>query len=115
MAQKKGKEGATAAKATKKEAEAATTAKTGQGSAVVLPNGTRRIDYIRDMYYKNGKHTDAEPKRGEIRKNINEMLDKAGRKEEEIPYQIVFAATKTDIDPRTVKKDEPAKKEATKK
>lgn len=61
----------------------------GQGRAVTLPNGQRRIDYIRDQYYKENV------KRGDIRKNINTMLEEAGRKNEQIPYQIVFAATKT--------------------
>ena len=92
----------------KKEPAKAT--KTGQGSAVVLPNGERRIDFIRDMYYTKGKHTDKDPKRGAIKTAINEMLPEA----EAIPYQIVFAATKTDVDPRTVAKEEPAKKEPAK-
>ena len=102
--------------ATKKKAAAASKATkdtkktTGQGSAVVLPNGQRRIDFIRDRYYKNGKHTDAEPKRGAIKTEINDMLEKAGRKDEAIPYQIVFAATKPDIDPRTVAKETKADK-----
>lgn len=86
------------------------TAKTGQGSAVVLPNGARRIDFIRDAYYTGGKHTEGKDStRGEIRTSINEMLKKAGRGAEEIPYQIVFAACKTDVDPRTVQKDTPKK------
>lgn len=70
----------------------------GQGRAVLLPNGERRIDYIRDQYYKNGKS------RSEIRKDINEMLEKANRGDEQIPYQIVFAATKTEEDPRNAAK-----------
>lgn len=66
----------------------------GQGRAVVLPNGQRRIDYIRDEYYKNGKS------RSDIKKAINEMLPEG----EEIAYQIVFAATKTEEDPRNAAK-----------
>ncbi len=72
----------------------------GQGKAVMLPNGTKRIDYIRDQYYKKGTE------RSKIRIAINEMLEEGGRKDEQIPYQIVFAATKVgtrgeaDTDPR---------------
>ncbi len=67
----------------------------GQGRAVTLPNGERRIDFIRDRYYNDGVS------RGDIKKEINEMLEKAGRKDDEIPYQIVFAATKDkEVDPR---------------
>ena len=74
----------------------------GQGRAVSLPNGVRRIDYIRDAYYnkKTGTHGDNETSRSDIKAAINEMLEKAGRTEEQIPYQIVFAATKTPEDPR---------------
>ncbi len=68
--------------------------KEGQGRAVVLPNGQRRIDYIRVQYY------DKDKTRSEIKNAINEMLEKAGKKGEAIPYQIVFAATKTKEDPR---------------
>ncbi len=66
----------------------------GQGRAVTLPNGVRRIDFIRDAYYNDGKS------RSDIRKEINAMLEKAKREGEVIPYQIVFAATKTKEDPR---------------
>lgn len=59
-----------------------------QGNAVVLPNGTRRIDYIRDQYYDKGKT------RSEIKNAINEMMKAAGQEDKTIPYQIVFAATK---------------------
>ncbi len=77
----------------------------GQGRAVTLPNGVRRIDFIRDAYYKNGKS------RSDIRKEINEMLEKANRGEEVIPYQIVFASTKTEGDPRdAVKADKGSEK-----
>ncbi len=67
----------------------------GQGRAVVLPNGQKRIDFIRDAYYNDGKS------RGDIRKEINDQLEKAGREDDVIPYQIVFAATKDkETDPR---------------
>ncbi|MEE8598803.1 MAG: hypothetical protein V3S69_04725 [Dehalococcoidales bacterium] len=75
------------------------TAKSGQGRAVTLPNGKLRIDYIRDEYYNKGTS------RSDIKKAINEMYEKAGDKDKAIAYQIVFAATKTEVDPRTTKKD----------
>ncbi len=78
----------------------------GQGRAVSLPNGQRRIDYIRDQYYTHSKT------RSEIKTAINEMLEKAGRKNEVIPYQIVFAATKTDEDPRIAARKAAAEKKA---
>lgn len=77
----------------------------GQGRAVVLPNGQRRIDYIRDQYY--GKNQS----RSDIKNAINEMLKKAGKEDAVIPYQIVFSATKTGkqgdaaSDPRKVAKE----------
>lgn len=79
------------------------TKKEGQGRAVVLPNGQKRIDYIRDAYYNKttGLHVKDEQKsRSEIKNAINAMLEKAGKKDAIIPYQIVFAATKTPEDPR---------------
>ena len=73
----------------------------GQGRAVTLPNGEKRIDYIRNAYYdKSGKHTDKCQSRSEIKNAINEMLPE----DEAIPYQIVFAATKTDDDPPVAQK-----------
>jgi|SRR5690606_35450938 len=69
----------------------------GQGAAVLLPNGERRVDYIRRRYYDEGA------KRGDIRREINEMLEKAGQPDKKIAYQIVFAATKTKEDPRKPK------------
>ena len=81
------------------------TKKEGQGRAVVLPNGQKRIDYIRDQYYNKttGLHVKDEQKsRSDIKNAINEMLEKAGKKDAVIPYQIVFAATKTKEDPRKV-------------
>lgn len=107
MGKKPTKKAAAKTESAKDTATATADTKTGQGSAVVLPNGVRRIDYIRDQYYTNGVHTEGKDStRGEIRKSINEMLEKAGRKDEQIPYQIVFAACKKDVDPRTVAKDD---------
>jgi len=76
----------------------------GQGRAVTLPNGVKRIDFIRDAYYnaKTGLHGESEKSRSDIKNAINEMLEKAGKKDKVIPYQIVFAATKTKEDPRKV-------------
>ena len=72
----------------------------GQGKAVVLPNGVRRIDFIRDAYYTDGVHTEGtDSTRSEIKKAINTMLEEA-KTGLEIPYQIVFAATRDDVDPR---------------
>jgi hypothetical protein len=79
----------------KKGAAAAAEAKPegkGQGRAVTLPNGQRRIDFIRDGYYKDGKS------RSDIKKEINAMY--AEGDDGVITYQIVFAATKTETDPR---------------
>jgi hypothetical protein len=86
------------AKAKKAAAKAATPAadaseSTNQGRAVILPNGTRRVDYIRDQYYGKGVERSA------IRKALNEMYkDKDGKQTQEIPYQIVFAGTKLSRD-----------------
>lgn len=79
-----------------KPTAAATTAEEStQGRAVVLPNGEKRIDYIRDQFYTKGKT------RSEIKTAINEMLPEG----EDIPYQIVFAATKHKTeDPRIAAK-----------
>ncbi len=60
---------------------------TSQGRAVVLPDGTRRVDYIRDQYYNKAVT------RSDIRKALNEMY-KGQKDAQDIPYQIVFAATK---------------------
>ena len=93
--------------------EAAATEEKGQGRAVILPNVQKRVDYIRDRYYNDGV------KRGDIRREINEMLAEAGREDEQIPYQIVFASTKKgepgdkSADPRNAPKAEA--KEADKK
>ena len=88
---KKGKAKAAASKAKPASKKAAAATKpTGQGRAVVLPNGTRRIDYIHEQYYTKGKT------RSEIKNAINKMLPEG----QEIAYQIVFAGTKTKEDPR---------------
>lgn len=86
------------AKAKKEAAPAAETESKGQGRAVVLPNGQKRVDFIRDAFYNDGKS------RSDIRKEVNAMLEEAGRSDEQIPYQIVFAATKTEEDPRLAAK-----------
>ncbi len=73
----------------------------GQGRTVTLPDGTRRIDFIRNNYYSNGVHTkDTDMSRSEIKNAINKQLEDAGLSDQQIPYQIVFASTKTDVDPR---------------
>lgn len=97
------------AKANKDEGKTEESAK-GQGRAVVLPNGVRRIDYIRDAYYdsKTGLHGEKQKSRSDIKNAINEMLKEAGPEHGEIPYQIVFAATKTKIDPRVTAKEKAA-------
>jgi len=93
---------------------AATEEAKGQGRAVILPNGQKRVDFIRDRYYNDGV------KRGDIRREINEMLEKADRADEQIPYQIVFASTKTGeigvakTDPRNVEKPKAEAKAAKK-
>jgi hypothetical protein len=58
-----------------------------QGRSIVLPNGQKRADYIRGRFAEGVK-------RGDIMREVNTMLEEAGRGEEKIPYQIVFAATK---------------------
>lgn len=85
----------------------------GQGRAVVLPGGQKRIDFIRDEYY--GKGTS----RSDIRKAVNAMYEEGS--DGVIPYQIVFAATKTGevgnkaTDPRNAPKPEKAEKVEAKK
>ena len=63
-----------------------------QGNAVILPNGERRVDYIRDQYYEKAKT------RSEIRTAINDMYTKAKQEDKKIAYQIVFAATKQKVE-----------------
>ena len=65
----------------------------GRGRAVMLPNGQKRIDYIRDRFYKENVS------RSDIRKEINQIMADAGI-DDKIQYQIVFAATKDPADPR---------------
>src|SRR3990172_6124791 len=55
----------------------------GQGRAIILPNGERRVDYIKRRFAEGIK-------RGAIAKELTEM--NGGVK---VAYQIVFAATKT--------------------
>lgn len=75
----------------------------GQGRAVVLPNGQKRIDFIRDEYYKKGTS------RSDIRKAVNALYEEGA--DGQIPYQIVFAATKVGkageaaADPRLIVKE----------
>lgn len=85
---------------------------------ILLPNGQKRIDYIRDRYYNDGAT------RGEIKTEINTMLAEAGREGEQIPYQIVYSATPKHAteDPRIATEarrkkaaEEKAKKEAAEK
>lgn len=68
-----------------KKADAKKEETQSQGRAVILPNGERRVDFIRRRYY------DENATRSEIKNEINEMLPEG----ESIAYQIVFAATKT--------------------
>lgn len=65
----------------------------GRGRAVMLPNGQKRIDYIRDRYYKDSVA------RSDIRKEINQINADAGI-DDKVQYQIIFAATKDEADPR---------------
>ncbi len=66
---------------------------TSQGRAIILPNGKRRVDYIRAQYYDKGIERSA------IRKALNAMyVDDKGEQTQDIPYQIVFAATKLSRD-----------------
>jgi len=53
-----------------------------RGRAVILPNGELRAEFIRRRYYDESKT------RSEIVKELKEM-------DHEVPYQVVFAATKT--------------------
>jgi hypothetical protein len=97
-----GKKGAAQAPTT--EGAEAAKETSGQGQAVVLPNGQKRIDFIRNEYYDSEppyEHVKEKNKsRSDIKKNINEMLKAAGQEDKQIPYQIVFGATKEKVDPR---------------
>jgi hypothetical protein len=92
--------GAAEAAAGNAAAAAAPAKNGGQGSAVTLPNGVRRIDFIRDNYYSTDPANPLKGNRSAIRNAINEQLKAAGRDGEQIPYQIVFQATKSATDPR---------------
>lgn len=72
------------AKGKKGEDTGSTEAKSsGQGRAVMMPDGkTRRVDYITDQYYNK------DVKRGDIARDLSEQFGKT------INYQTVFAATK---------------------
>ena len=65
----------------------------GRGRPVTLPNGQRRVDYIRDRYYRDGAS------RSTIRAEINAMLAKVGAGEG-IRRQVVYGATSAPTDPR---------------
>jgi hypothetical protein len=100
---KAGEAGQAAATPTTSAAAAAAPAgdaKGGQGSAVTLPNGVRRIDFIRDNYYSTDEKNPLRGNRSAIKNAINEQLKAAGREGEVIAYQIVFQATKSKTDPR---------------
>lgn len=70
-----------------------------QGRAIVLKDGSKRADVIRDAYYKSNTG------RSDIVKMLEEKYDHV------VTYQIVFAATKTGTqgdpktDPRVVDKE----------
>jgi len=72
---------------TETETETATetapaTASSGQGRAIILPGGERRIDYIKRRYCED------KASRSTIAKELTELQGKP------VPYQIVFQATK---------------------
>ena len=65
----------------------------GRGRPVTLPNGQRRVDYIRDRYYRDGAS------RSGIRAEINAMLAEAGEGGD-VRRQVVYGATSAQTDPR---------------
>lgn len=77
-----------------KETETDTPAASGKGRTVeFMVDGvmTKRVDYIRNRYYgEDGVHGEDDPKRGDILKEVRELQG-----DDSIPYQIIFAATKT--------------------
>jgi hypothetical protein len=81
------------------QAAAATTAAAGQrGVPVVLASGERRVDFIKRRF----KELEVEQKEGKFQGSIRgkiakELSEATGVK---VPYQIVFAATKTKKDPQ---------------
>jgi len=81
----------------------------GQGRAVTLPNGELRIEFIRNAYYgKDGAHGEGCKSRSEIKNEINAMYPEGT--DGQIPYQIVFAATKEEVDPRIAATERAAKR-----
>lgn len=74
------------------------TESTGKGRIVtfdVKGVSTKRVDYIRDRYYgKNGVHEEGDPTRSEILKEVRELQG-----DPDLKYQIIFAASKTDVRP----------------
>ncbi len=59
-----------------------------KGRKVMLTDNLARVDFIREQYY------DKDKTRSEIVKLLKEKFN------HEVPYQIVFAATKTDEKPK---------------
>lgn len=102
----------------KKNAAAATTTEGGvateakNGHKVILPNGVERITFIRDSFY-NGDET-LKGNRSAIKNAINKMYEDAAQPDGQIPYQIVFAATKEKTDPRIASAEAKAAKAAAK-
>lgn len=91
------------ANANTQEGTTENTAGSKQGVAVVLPDGEKRIDYIKRRYYVDGAE------RGAIAKELSEKLGK------EVPYQIVFAGTKEEtvtIDGKEYTRQRPSKVKA---
>lgn len=62
--------------------------------AVILPNGMRRIEYIRNRYYRDGVS------RIDIVREINRMFKEVNRNER-VQYITILRATETTSDPRT--------------
>ena len=73
---------------------------------------------LRDLrgVLRQGRYHDNEKQktRSVIKNEINEMLKKEGPEAGEIPYQIVFSATKTAVDPRVTARKKAAAAEAAK-
>lgn len=93
-----------AAKAETTEAPATTSTGT-RGRKVMLSDGTPRVDYIRDRWYKDGLK-DEEGGRSKIVKELAEKFS------HEVPYQIVFQATKETERPEPKEKAEKPAEEA---
>ncbi len=83
----------------KKQTEAQDAGGSTRGRKVILPNGEARVDWIRDRYYNAEGVFNAEDSNCTTRSDILKELNKfAGQ--EDVPYQIVFAATKTKERPK---------------